>query len=617
MADADAKSVRAEARRLLSDGRAADCLSLLAVKGGALEDRDRAFLTADALIRGGRADEASPPMERLLGAVGDDPQPALQLCARLIQSGRARQALAYTDQMIARGARSATLHALRADIFKRTGEKRRRFAEYQAALRLDPMHVQARYGFAVDLTREGQFNDAAKIIAPLFKAGKANADAHSVLALTLMNRGRQAEGVAAYKAALEREPDKLARYHRLLFAMNHDSESSQADIHDVARRYAQRAEPDTPVRLPRRAERERLRVGLVSADFRLHSVYYFLKSWLPHVDRERLALTLVHTDAEEDAGTAWLRDLGFEFISAGNWSDERLVETVRARELDIALDLSGHTAGNRLAAFARRIAPVQTAWLGYPNTTGLSAMDFRITDARVDPEGGDAALYSERLVRMAPPFVCYAPPDDRRDPVAEPPCRASGRVTFGCFNKLWKATPDVFDAWRRLLDGVPQSQLLLKGRGYDDARTRDQVRKRFADAGLDAQRVRFVDRTEGTAEHLALYNSVDLALDTFPYNGTTTTCEALAMGAPVLGFAGDRHAARVTGSFYEALGIDDLAFDSREAMIEGAIRIAADPDAVAALRRQVLERFPASPLCDGADFARRFQAALEHIAEIG
>jgi predicted O-linked N-acetylglucosamine transferase (SPINDLY family) len=287
--------------------------------------------------------------------------------------------------------------------------------------------------------------------------------------------------------------------------------------------------------------------------------------------------------------------------------DRALAALIRADAIDILVDLSGHTADNRLGVLALEPAPVQATWLGYPGSTGLAAIDWRISDAIADPAGVAETLSSERIWRLADGFHCFRPPADA-PPVGPAPC-AGGTVTFASFNTFAKLSPAALRLWAAILHAVPHARLLLKDNRPHDPATARGHRARFLAAGIDPARLDILPRAAGTAAHLAAYARVDVALDPFPYNGTTTTCEALWMGVPVITRAGDRHASRVGASLLHRVGLDDLVADADDAYLRAAVALAGDPARIAALRASLRERMRASPLCNAHGFARALEAA--------
>jgi len=310
--------------------------------------------------------------------------------------------------------------------------------------------------------------------------------------------------------------------------------------------------------------------------------------------------------ARPDATTERLRGLSDGWVDVRGLDDTALAARIRDDGIDILVDLGGHTGGNRLLVFAREPAPVQVSYLGYPATTGLEAIGYRLTDARADPPGVADDFHGEALIRLNRCFLCYGTPDDAPEVAPRP---ADGPITFGSFNHLPKVTPEVVATWCRILDRVAGARLILKAKGLASAVTRDRVRALFADHGIAPERVETIAWLPAPGDHLALYGRVDIALDSFPYNGTTTTCEALWMGVPVVTLAGDRHAGRVGASLLATVGRDDLITATRDDYVARAVALAADADGRAAARRDLRERVRRSPLGDAAGLATEIEAA--------
>jgi protein O-GlcNAc transferase len=274
------------------------------------------------------------------------------------------------------------------------------------------------------------------------------------------------------------------------------------------------------------------------------------------------------------------------------------------------VDLAGHTGmTSRLPLFARHLAPVQINYLGYPNTTGVPAMHYRFTDEIVDPTGDSDALATEKLVRFAPTAWAYEAPAAAPEP-GPAPCAASGAITFGCFNNVAKISDTTLGLWARVLAATPGSRLLLKGRGFSEETVRQRYFARFVSAGLPVDRVEFLERTAKTDDHLALYRRVDISLDTFPYHGTTTTCEALWMGVPVVTLMGDRHIARVSGSLLTAIGRGAWVAQTADDYVRIATELAADPEKLASIRASLRGEVRNSPLGDHASQSACFASAI-------
>jgi len=292
------------------------------------------------------------------------------------------------------------------------------------------------------------------------------------------------------------------------------------------------------------------------------------------------------------------------------------------------VELSGHTASGPLAALRHRVAPVQATYLGYPNTTGLPTIDYRIVDATTDTAGADD-FHTEKLIRLGGCFLCYSPAEFAPDP-GSPPSLGAGNlnaaaasdfaswlaptttlpVTFGTFNSIRKFSPGAIRVWARVLNAVPGSRLLIKTRGMDTAIARNTILRQFASHGIDASRLGVADMVPSKSDHLAWYQQVDIALDTFPYNGTATTCEALWMGVPVVTLEGEIHAGRVGKSLLTAAGMPELIAKDEAEYIRIAKDLAADPAKLATRRAAMRDALAASALLNARAHAAQFQTAL-------
>lgn len=363
--------------------------------------------------------------------------------------------------------------------------------------------------------------------------------------------------------------------------------------------------------VPDRAKSSVPRIALVSCDFRDHAVARFLEPWLANRERSGSVLIGVSLLGPADTTTARLKGLCDEWIDAAGKSDEEITRLVRAARPEIAIDLSGLHVTSRPGVFARRIAAVQMTYLGYAGTTGIPAMDCRIVDSITDPLGAET-LSTEKLIRLDGCFVCFSP--DARTPeivsTANP-----GEVTFCSFNAQQKITDSTLDVWSEVLRAVPSAKLLLKSRTLADARTHEVLNAAFAARGIDASRIEVDAHSPDYRAHLETYNRAEIALDTYPYCGTTTTCEALSMGLPVVTLCGNSHASRVGASLLTAADRADCIAGSIEQFAAIAERLARDVGTLDATRRANSKRsardtFVASALCNGTQFARRMDAAF-------
>ena len=427
------------------------------------------------------------------------------------------------------------------------------------------------------------------------------------LAALYRDSGRIDEAIEVYGRVAALRPDLPSAGSALLFHelyRRHD----RAALRDQHVAWAQRFAPQTEApALDNTPEPDRpLRVGYVSADLRRSSAAPFIEPLLRHRDRARFAAYCYHTSSRRDGTTKRLRDYADAWRDVDGLNDQDFAARVLADRVDILLELNGHTRGNRLTSLARRLAPVQASYLGYGATTGVSAIDYRITDARIDPPPDAERYYVERLAYLPGAMWCFTPPADAPDP-GMLPAAASGRVTFASFNYFAKLSPGALRAWASILRRLPESRLLLIGAPRGSARER--VRELFAHEGVDGERLSFHARAD-YAGYLALMRQADIALDSFPYTGGATTCDALWMGVPVLTLAGAGPMERSGLSLLTALGMEDWVARSEDDYVERAVRLAGDAPALGALRAGLRARVAASELCDAPRFVQGFEALL-------
>ena len=336
---------------------------------------------------------------------------------------------------------------------------------------------------------------------------------------------------------------------------------------------------------------------------------YFLRDLLEHRDPDRWQTHCYHTAPGGDDLTVTLQSLADHWHAGGTQTDAELAEQIRRDRLDLLIDLSGHTAANRAGVLARRPAPVQAVYLGYPATTGLPSVDVLIGDPWVTPPEADE-LYTERVLRLDGCFLCFHPHQDAPEPAA-PPSETNGSITFGSFNHLSKLSLTAIRLWARVLDMVPGSRLVLKALALTDPGTRELTAGRFEAAGIARDRLDLLPPTVPLSRFLDEYRRIDIALDPTPYGGGTTTCEALWMGVPVLTLPGRTFASRMSLSLLMTVGRPDLIADSPEDYVRRAVELATQPGRLQIDRRVLRQQVAESPLCDGHRFAQRFHDLME------
>lgn len=448
--------------------------------------------------------------------------------------------------------------------------------KFNRALELDPKLVSARYG-------------RAQVLHKIYRTEAAIED---------------------YDAVLAAEPGNLEARSYRLFALQ-TLESSTPERMLIEHRKYGAIVGVGPSRLPDYdySPGKRLRVAILSPDFRTHSCAYFSEPLISRLDPTQFELYLYHDHFQDDAISARLKRHAAVWRNFVAQSAVMFERTVRADKPDILIDLTGHVGNTiRLPSFAKRLAPVQISYLGYPDTTGVAAMDFRFTDAIADPPGSDA-FATEKLVRFAPVAWTYQPPAE--SPAVEPPpCAAGKDVVFGCFSSPTKFTDGLFAAWGKLLAALPTARLRLKAIDFEHDAVRSNMLERLRRNGVPLDRLELLPRTAGTAEHLAYYNRIDVVLDTFPYTGTTTTCEALWMGRPVISLVGNRHAARVGASLLTAVGHPEWAVTSTDEYVAIAAALVSRPDELQSTVMGLRAQLHDSPLMDFEGQSQCFAAAL-------
>ena len=480
---------------------------------------------------------------------------------------------------------------------------------FRRALDLDPGDLECRRGLAFALARLRRISEAEVLLIDYVARRPLPSNAHFMLGHLRVLAGRQEAGRDLLRAGALRPDAPAAEASTYLFDLNY-----MPDVAPAARRVAHEAWDDRYARglacqspMPDPDPERPLRIGLVSPDFRAHAVSFFLRPLLSGLAADGLQVIAYANVAKPDVVTDELRQLVTGWRDIRTSSDDDAARLVRADRIDMLIDLAGHTADNRLLILARRPAPVQLHYLGYPATTGMAAIDARIVDCWTDPDGAETHV-SERLVRLDRCFVAFAP--TAYPEIAAPPFRRNGHVTFGSFNNLAKLNAAVIDLWAAVLRAVAGSRLVLKHDASADAGVQQQLQGSFAACGIAPERLSFLPRTPDLVSHLAAYADVDIALDPFPYNGTTTTCEALWMGVPVVTLTGDHHAARVGTSLLTAVGFaPGIAADAHD-YVRTCVELARAPGLLEALRTLLRPEMAASPLCDGVGLAAAFSSAL-------
>ena len=573
-------------------------------------------LLANALIasgtraeRGGRLDRARWRYRAALAADGANPFAHYNV-GRL---HHARGALDAADAHLRRALQGKPEFTealiMLAAVLDERGDAQGALAHLERALALEPRHAGAWYNYGELLWRLARYDAAEDALRRVLEIEPRFVPAWHLLGNLLRGTSRLAESLETLADARRLEPARFDLESMELLTLTLSDALSAEALFERQRGFGARLEAAVPARRTPHARRadpdRRLRVGYVSCDFNRHPVAWFVLPLLERHARAAYEPFCYFTGDKVDDVTAQLRAAAAGWRDAAALTDAQLAHQVEQDGIDVLVDLTGHAGALRLGAFALQPAPVQASWLGYLGSTGLSRIEYRLTDARADPPGAADRLHTEKLVRLPHCLWCYRPVHDEPH-AAEPPQRTRGFTTFGSFNHAPKLSAAARRLWAQILREAPDARLLIVG--FPEGRARSALLREFADAGVDGSRLTVLPRVS-FGEYLRQFDAVDLALDSLPYGGGTTSFDTLWMGVPVLTLAGERSAGRSSASILGALGLHDWVAASPEDYVRLALAHAADGGRLAALRATLRARLRASPLMDEAGFARGLEDA--------
>lgn len=516
---------------------------------------------------------------------------------------------------------------------------------FRQAYVVDPNRFDSLNNLGTLLRMMRRPHDAIPYLEKAVERDPANGTAVSNLGHALLNLGRTSEAIARVESLLEHNPDsatgQLMRGYALvlqarakeatdcfercwhldnsatsaitnaMFGLLYRDDISADLLTDRLRSWATRF-PSSPVRLSHskqdRDPNRRLKIGYLSADLRSHPVAFFLEPILTHHHPDRVEVTCYHVAAGEDDTSDRLRQYVSKWRRCFGLSDEQLARQIQADNIDILVDLSGHTQGNRAPVLNYKPAPIQMLYIGYPSTTGMEAVDYIIADAAVAPPECET-LYTENVLRVDGSFWCFRPHDFAPDP-GPLPAIANGHITFGSFNNSAKLSPSTLKLWAGVMAAVPEAKLLLKALAFADEATQTYFRRQLVDFGVAPDRLIFEGPNLNIKEFFEAYQRIDIGLDPTPYNGGTTTCEALWMGVPVVTLRGERFCSRMSHSFLNNVGLSELSADCSGDYVAAAATLASDLDRLQHIRESLRDRMAASPICDGPRAARELEDAF-------
>ncbi|OHE61823.1 MAG: hypothetical protein A2X71_07460 [Thiobacillus sp. GWE1_62_9] len=526
--------------------------------------------------------------------------------------GRQDEAIACYQQAVAIRPYAAELHCNLGNTLYEQGLLTEAIAACREALRLRPDYAEACDGLGNALRALGQLDEAVEFGRQAVLLKPEDAGACSNLGNSLRDQGKLEEAIACFRQALSIQSDSPTTYSNLLYTMQYMSTVTPAEAFSEHQRYAEQYEaPFKANRMPHPNSRDperRLRIGYVSGDFNNHAVAFFIEPILASHDKSQVEIYCYYNHTKHDGHTERIAAYADHWLACSRMSDEALADRIRADGIDILVDLSGHTGHNRLPMFARKPAPLQATWIGYAGSTGLTAMDYRITNAEMDPPGLTERYHSETLLRMPDTGVAYRP-EPGCPPVNPLPALTSGEFVFASLNNLIKTNPSVVALWARILNALPHARLMLGN--VTDSGTRQRVIDQFGQAGVTTDRLILQPRMS-LNDYLALHHQIDLALDPFPYNGGTTTMHALWMGVPVVTLVGEHMVSRCAVPLLSRVGLDEFITHSEDAYFQRAVQMAQDLPGLNRIRQSIRERMGASD-CEPQTVARNVEALYREI----
>jgi len=571
-------------------------------------DPDALYAQGMLAYRGGRADAAIDLLRRAIAKNDSVAAYHLGLARSFSALRRYPEAIAAFERVLTLTPADPNLHVGAGLACAQAGRTDDAAMHFERALSLDPAFAMAHYNLGVVRLSAGHVDEAVISFQRALDLDPKHTQAQLNLGTALVRQGQVDAALACFKHALELKPDdRHANYNLGLAHLYADAEPGErytwhrhvashweAPFRDQVRIFPNAPDPE-----------RRLKLGYVSPDFRQHSIAYFIEPVLAHHDRSRFEIYCYFNDERYDGVSERIERLADHWRSCHGMSDEQLAARIEQDGIDILVDLAGHMAGNRLPVFARKPAPVQVNYLGYPATTGLTAMDYRLVSADTDPPG-EERWHSEELWRLPRSLWCYRPPQGMPEVATDPPVLGNGFVTFGSMNNISKLSPRTIRVWTEIMRSLPGARLVLTG--IPEHAGRAGLYERFESRGVDAGRLFIHDRLP-IDDYWKLLGTIDVVLDPFPYNGTTTTCETLWAGVPVVSLIGRSSVERSGYALLKSIGLTGLAVPDEAAYIASATGLGSDPQRLQALRSGLRERIEASALRDEPGFTRDLEAA--------
>jgi protein O-GlcNAc transferase len=600
------------ARALLTQG---ELLASIASSETALkllpDNADLFCCYANALLSLGRSEEATKYLRLALQLQPTWPQALSSLGVALKQLGKLEEAEQCQRQAIAlQPSFSEAYNNLGSVLLAR--EQWSEAEDYcQQALVLRPEYADAYANLGIALRGQGRLTEAITSLQRAVTLRPESAAAHLNLGFVLRNCRQLQESAASFQRTITLQPKMSSAYSNLLMLLQYTSELTMEQWKTTLKAFSYALADYPRFDHQKSLLNRRLRIGYVSADFRTHSCSWFFGALLANHNRAAFEIFCYSNVLNPDSVTDQLQRESEHWHNIAGLSVDSIAQLIHNHKIDILVDMSGHTAGNCLEVFACKPAPIQVSWLGFPGSTGVAEIDYRLSDIWLTPED-TPEYFSEKIWNLQRPVHCYAPIGNA-PPVAPLPASRNGYLTFGSFNNITKLTDETIALWASVLRAIPSSRLVLKDLSTRDAGVQKGILDVFATHGILSERITFMEQQAWIVDHLASYGEVDIALDTYPYNGATTTMEALWMGVPVISLVGNRTSSRYGLSFLSGAGLQELAVDSPENYVKAALKLSNNLQDLPTLRMQLRQRIGQSPLCNGLDFARSVENAFSQM----
>jgi len=521
-----------------------------------------------------------------------------------MQMGKIDIAITYLEQAIAIRPNIGSFHSNLALAYKDNNQFDKSYEHYQKALALAPDNPILHFNVGALFQSSSRLADASNAYMNSLKYNPNQPLVYHNLGNLLLKQGDVAAAIKTSQKAVEMSPDNAEFVSNYLFSLNYSIDHSPESVLNAHLKWGQTfANTDLPK--PIKTVPDRIRVGYVSPDFREHAVAKFIQAILKHHNTERFEIFCYANVKKADHMTEKLKQLPIRWRDIYFLDDQSVCHQIQKDDIHILVDLAGHSASNRLIVFAMQPAPIQVTYLGYPNTTGLRQIQYRLVDQHSDPNLNHFCG-SEKRIHLPNGFLCFTPPKNAPRILKK---TSPKQITFGSFNNLPKVNMRVIALWSQILKALPESRILIKTKGFNDQIIQEKYLIYFQQYGIHRNRIQLMGEIKGEQGHLDMYNAVDIALDTFPYNGTTTTCEALWMGVPVITLVGVNHVAMVGKSILSQTGLKALIARDENEYIQKAVYLASHPEERANFTHNLRKLMVSSNLCR-ADF---FVEALESV----